>query len=193
MVQKNQESRRKNWTTGSSTRSFAPTAHSFTCSILLASLSCSAALIHSLTCSLPSSWEPNQVVLNHSAKVDIDQKTHQSRSGSSLHKFARIKEVFDFKRTLGGGEKKREKEMVIDCASSHEQRSGGSGDVWLRAPMRGGVGHSAGARDTIRCRNGVGIGNGNCLAKRSMLILLKVVILTAMTVVMPIDCGNGDW
>ena len=82
--------------------------------------------------------------------------------------------------------------VVIYCASSNE-RSGGSGDVWLRAPMRGGVGHSAGARDTIRCRNGVGIGNGNCLAKRSMLILLKVVILTAITVVMLIDCGNGDW
>ena len=40
------------WATRSSVRSFTRTAHSFTCSALLASLARSAALIHSLACSL---------------------------------------------------------------------------------------------------------------------------------------------
>ena len=60
MVQKSQESRRKYWATCSSIRLFACTAHSFACSLLLALLAHSAALIcliaRSFTHALPSLW-----------------------------------------------------------------------------------------------------------------------------------------
>ena len=46
MGQNKQKSRRRYWATRSSVRSFARTAHSFACSVLLASLARSAALSH---------------------------------------------------------------------------------------------------------------------------------------------------
>ena len=60
MGQNDKNSRCKYWATRSSIRSFACTAHSFTCSALLALLVRSAVLTHSLArslCSHPSSWE----------------------------------------------------------------------------------------------------------------------------------------
>ena len=72
------EHRCKCWTTCSSIRSFARTAHSFTCSGQLASLAPSAALTRSLPRSLrslPRWWESgflmsqNDLVLSHSVTV----------------------------------------------------------------------------------------------------------------------------
>ena len=55
---KDPESRiQKYWATCSSVCLFAGTAHSFSCSTFLTMLPRSAALICSVTCSLPSSWE----------------------------------------------------------------------------------------------------------------------------------------
>ena len=71
IVWNNQESRRKYWATRSSVRSFARTAHSFTRSALLASFTCSIALIRLLARSLINSqaMSQNDLVLSHSAET----------------------------------------------------------------------------------------------------------------------------
>ena len=83
MVENRKEHRCKYWTTRSSVRSFARTAHSFACSGLLASLAPSAALTRSLArslCSLPRSWESeflmsqNDLILSHSALACGDDR-----------------------------------------------------------------------------------------------------------------------
>ena len=83
MVQNSHEYRREYWATRLPVHSFPRTAHSFTCSILLALFAHSAALIHLLTRLLTHSrahGEVNQkmfhhkAVLNHSAKGDREQR-----------------------------------------------------------------------------------------------------------------------
>ena len=90
MVQNNQESRRKNWTTRSSLRSFACTAHC--CSAPLALLACSAMLICSLACSFTHSlshgkvngkMSQNDPVLSHSALIYL--KLHSSFFKKVVH------------------------------------------------------------------------------------------------------------
>ena len=82
MVDNSQEYRCKYWATRSSVRSFARTAHSFTCSGMLTLYAPSAALTHSLTRSLrslPRLWKSeffmsqNDLVLSNSAKGRVSQ------------------------------------------------------------------------------------------------------------------------
>merc|ERR1719414_494713 len=87
--QNNQKSRLQYWATRSYIRSFARTAHSFTCSGLLASLAPSAALTRSLARSLLRLWDSellmsqNDLVLSHSASVGQQASRPQARRRSS--------------------------------------------------------------------------------------------------------------
>ena len=73
VVQNNHESKRKYWATRSSVLSFVRTAHSYSCSVLFASLARSAELTCLFTRSLALSWESGWLfllflsVLDHSA------------------------------------------------------------------------------------------------------------------------------
>ena len=72
MVHNNQEPRCNYWATRLSVRSFARTAHSFTCSALIAALvRLLAHFAHSLSCGKVNDRMGYQAVLNHSGLENL--------------------------------------------------------------------------------------------------------------------------